>query len=148
VFLDPNKLWDMLRNVLRNSQAALDFRWLQSLRDSDSSTFVPRIVISMGFEQGLALLTVTDNGGGVSEETATRMFQKPVLSRKRKGKTHGQGTLFVKFFADRMNIRARARNTSELGSPGLQVVFELPLDPDRAQGLANGRAAGSGEPPE
>jgi len=148
VFLDSNKLWDMLRNVLRNSQAALDFRWLQSLRDKQPNAFAPRIVISMGIEQGLALLTVTDNGGGVSEETADRMFQKPVLSRKRKGKTHGQGTLFVKFFADRMNIRARARNTHELGSPGLQVSFGLPLDQDRSQCLPNGDADGSRETPE
>ena len=127
--LDPNKLWDMLRNVLRNSQAALDFRWLQSLRDKQAEAFAPAIRMTLSLDLGSAWITVTDNGGGVSEETAEMMFKKPVLSRKRKGKTHGQGTLFVKFFADRMNIRAQARNTRELGSQGLQVTFELPLDP-------------------
>lgn len=130
VFLDPNKLWDMLRNVLRNSQAALDFLWLQSLRDGQSEGFTPKILVTLGMKTDTALISITDNGGGVSDQTAAVMFQKPILSQKRKGTTHGQGTLFVKFFADRMNIGVQARNTQALGSQGLEVSFALPLSQD------------------
>jgi len=60
-------------------------------------------------------------------EHVGRIYKEPLPSRKRRGKQLGQGTLFVKFFAERMGMTVRAENTLELGDTGLSVALNIPL---------------------
>ncbi len=127
VLVDKNKVWDMVLNVLRNSQAALDLKRIALLSAGATNNFQPRMYVALCVDGLKALIKVFDNGGGVSPEQADRLYREPVPSRKRGGKSQGQGTLFVKFFAERMGIRVGAHNTDELDDSGLAVVMRMPL---------------------
>ncbi len=127
VLVDRNKVWDIVLNIFRNSQAALDFKRLDRLKAGGAQSFVPRIEIGFSVQGTCALITVTDNAGGVSSEVAHKLYQEPVLSRKRGNKKYGQGSLFVKFFAERMGITVEAHNTELAGEKGLRVDICLPL---------------------
>jgi signal transduction histidine kinase len=112
VEVDRNKVWGMLLNVLRNSQTAMD---------------LPRLSLDFELEGDWAVIRVTDNGGGAPLEKIDSLYRQPVPSSKRgRGRT-GQGTLFVKFFADRMGVDIEAENTDELGGPGLKVTMAFPV---------------------
>jgi C4-dicarboxylate-specific signal transduction histidine kinase len=129
VTVDRNKLWDMVMNIIRNSQAALDFRRIDALRTAAAAPFARRIRITAGLDDRQAFLRITDTGGGVSPEAARKLYREPVTSRKRGRGRPGQGTVFVKFFGERMGIAVTAENTDELGEPGLAVTLSLPLQP-------------------
>jgi len=128
VNVDKNKIWDMIHNVLRNSQSALDLKKIDLLRNHQSSKVQPQIRIIFGFKDNTAFIRIIDNGGGAPMEYIDRLFESPVPSRKRGNKKHGQGTLFVKFFAERMNIDVTAENVTELDDKGLAVLMNIPLE--------------------
>ncbi len=134
--IDKNKIWDMVVNVLRNSQAAIDLKRIEMLR-SGSGSLTPRMLISCEIISGTPHIRIVDNGGGVSDDMLARLYQEPVPSRKRGEKKPGQGTLFVKFFAERMGMTVCAENTAELGGPGLSV--ELRLTADDRKSSAHGK---------
>lgn len=125
--VDTNKFWDMVVNILRNSQTALELQRIEMLRSNRRNDCTPRIRIDLHAARAEATLTVTDNGGGVPPDQLVMLYREPVPSIKRQGKTMGQGTLFVKFFAERMNMTVSAVNTSVLGSAGLAVTVTIPV---------------------
>lgn len=128
VTVDKNKVWDIVLNVIRNSQAALELKQIEMLRMGKPRDFQPRIFVTFGQRDSRTELKIIDNGGGASPEHVEKLYREPVPSRKRGGKMPGQGTLFVKFFAERMGISVRAENTRKLGDDGLAVMIQTPLD--------------------
>ncbi|MBU0996284.1 MAG: histidine kinase [Proteobacteria bacterium] len=127
VDVDKNKMWDMVQNVLRNSQATLDLKRINMLRTGKKTDSRPCIDIRFDVVDAWAEICIVDNGDGVSGEVEAALFKEPVLSKKRNDTKPGQGTLFVKFFADRMNISVDAKNVDELGERGLAVTMRIPL---------------------
>ncbi len=127
VFVDRNKICDMLLNVLRNSQTALDLKRIEMLKKADSVGFKPVISMSFMLEDTNALLTVTDNAGGVSAEYSEKLYKEPVMSKKSGGKRMGQGAMFVKFFSERMGLNVTVRNSELCGDKGLSVSLRLPF---------------------
>jgi signal transduction histidine kinase len=127
VLVDKSKVWDMVLNVLRNSQAALELKQIEMLRAGKPRDFQPRISVTFARRDSSAELEIIDNGGGASPEHVNSLYREPVPSRKRGGKTLGEGALFVKFFAERMGISVRAENTRKLGDDGLAVMIQTPL---------------------
>ena len=127
VLVDKNKVWDIFLNVLRNSQTALDMRRLEYLRKGALHAFTPRIRAWFGVSGSFAVLRIVDNGGGVDEEVERKLYREPVRSIKRQGQDAGQGTLFVKFFADRMDMHIQVRNDQLDGEPGLAVELRMRL---------------------
>lgn len=136
VNVDANKVWDMLQNIIRNSQAALDLKRIALLTSGNSSQFQPGIFAEFKCEKKEATITIIDNGDGVTEDDVNSLFKDPVLSRKRRNKKPGQGTLFVKFFADRMDIKISVANITRFGEKGLSVKLHLPLD-ERGEHVAS-----------
>lgn len=128
VIVDKNKVWDIVLNVIRNSQAALELKQIEMLRMGKPRDFQPRIFVTFSQRDFHTELKITDNGGGASPEHVEKLYREPVPSRKRGGKMPGQGTLFVKFFSERMGISVRAENTRKLGDDGLAVMIQTPLD--------------------
>ena len=128
VYIDQNKIWDILHNLFRNSQSALDLKKIDMLRKHKSWSFEPRIRIVLSLQDKHADIRVIDNGGGAPEEHVDVLFKSPVPSRKRGFKKPGQGTLFVKFFAERMDIEVTAGNVTELDEKGLAVLMRIPVE--------------------
>lgn len=128
VVVDKNKVWDMLLNACRNSQAALDLKHIERLRLGQHDGFQARMSVTFTQAEDCATVRVVDNGGGVPAALAEALYREPVPSRKRRGQGFGQGTLFVKFFAERMGIVVSASNTRELGEDGLAVEFKMSFD--------------------
>ncbi|MEI6125831.1 MAG: histidine kinase [Pseudomonadota bacterium] len=128
VTVDKNKTGDMIVNILRNSQAALDLKRIEMLRSGQPVNFKPGIRIVFGLRDSGAEIHISDNAGGVPDELISQLFNEPVASSKRGGNAPGQGTLFVKFFAERMGLRVRAENTSGPGEKGLAVSIALPIE--------------------
>jgi len=127
VSADKNKVWDMLSNVLRNSQAAIDMKRIELLRAGACASFHPRIEISLTRHNGSAVISIADNGGGVCDGSIGRLYHEPVPSAKRNGASSGQGTLFVKFFAERMGMSVTAENISAHDENGLLVSIVAPV---------------------
>jgi sensor histidine kinase regulating citrate/malate metabolism len=97
------------------------------LRSGSKENFQPRIIVSFNRSEDSAELKIMDNGGGVSPEQVKLLYREPVPSLKREGKKPGQGTLFVKFFSERMEMDVRAENSMERGEEGLEVMIKIPL---------------------
>lgn len=127
VTLDRNKFRDMIVNVARNSQAALDLRRIERLRSGDRQPFTPRIRLVCDCTQNHARIRIIDNGGGVPDDLLRRLYREPVPSRKRGNTRPGQGTLFVKFFGERMNMSVQAARVEETDGAGLEVTLLIPL---------------------
>lgn len=127
VAVDENKVWDMVVNVVRNSQAALDLKQIHRIRAGKAAPFKPRIEIRFITDGPFAEIRVLDNGDGVSESDLVSLYKEPVVSKKRNDGKPGQGTLFVKFFADRMNIGLHVKNIELSGEKGLSVAIKIPL---------------------
>lgn len=127
VFVDVNKVRDMLMNVLRNSQTALDLKRIRRLSTPEPSVCTPHIDIRFSKEADSALLTVCDNAGGVSAEYIEKLYSEPVLSQKSGGTRMGQGAMFVKFFAEKMRMEITVENISLGGEKGLAVGLRLPF---------------------
>ncbi|ACS81644.1 ATP-binding protein [Maridesulfovibrio salexigens] len=129
VLVDRYKTWEILLNLIRNSQTAMELRQIELLRQGSEEfkTFKPRLSITADVQDNYARLRVTDTGGGVSDDSLQDLFKRAVPSAKRNGKAMGQGTVFVKFFGDNMGFDISASNTDTLGSKGLEVTILIPL---------------------
>ncbi len=128
--VDINKVMDILRNILRNSQTAMDLKRIEMLKSGQKlAQFTPRICLDFFVDKSEARLTVHDNAGGVSEAIRRKLYKEPVPSRKSKGDRFGQGTMFVKFFCGRMGIDISVDSTEALGTPGLAITLHFPLMP-------------------
>lgn len=147
VLVDKNKVWDILLNVLRNSQAALDLRRLGLLREGRAREFAAQIEMRFELEEHAACVRIADNAGGVDRETERKLYREPVLSTKRRGKSAGQGSLFVKFFADRMGMAVSAANVERFEAPGLEVLLSIPLLDPAEVSTAGSLRLKEGSPP-
>ncbi|WP_304087404.1 ATP-binding protein [Maridesulfovibrio ferrireducens] len=129
IFIDRYKTWEILLNLLRNSQTAMELRQIELLRkgSEEFKAYIPRLAIIADIVGKNARIRVMDTGGGVPEEGLQDLFKRAVPSTKRQGKAMGQGTLFVKFFGDNMGFDISASNTEALGSKGLEVSILIPL---------------------
>jgi signal transduction histidine kinase len=129
VVLDAFKTWEILLNLIRNSQSALEFRQLALLKTDRAryAAFRPALAVEFDLEDKVAVLRVTDNGGGVDDDQVGLLFKHPLQSQKRGGKQYGQGTIFVKFFGESMGMDISAANVDTLGERGLCVTVRIPL---------------------
>ena len=129
VVLDKHKIWEILLNLLRNSQTALELKQIRLLKEDRNAfaQFEPRIALRFDLTADQAHIQVEDNGGGAKQDDEDRLFKEPVPSVKRGGKVPGQGTIFVKFFGENMGMEIKAANTDALGEKGLCVTLSIPL---------------------
>ena len=129
ILVDRYKTWEILINLIRNSQTAMELRQIEMIRQGSGEfkTFKPRISVIADVHGNHARLRVTDTGGGVSDDSLQALFKRAISSAKRKGKAMGQGTVFIKFFGDNMGFDISAKNTETLGSKGLEVTILIPL---------------------
>lgn len=129
IFIDRYKTWEILLNLLRNSQTAMELRQINLMRQKNDEfkTYVPRLAVITDVVEKSARIRVMDTGGGVADDSLQDIFKRAVPSTKRQGKTMGQGTLFIKFFGDNMGFEISASNTETLGSKGLEVCILIPL---------------------
>ncbi|CCO23254.1 ATP-binding protein [Maridesulfovibrio hydrothermalis] len=129
IFVDRYKTWEILLNLIRNSQTAMELRQIELLKQGSEEfkNFKPRLAITADIYGNYARIKVTDTGGGVAEDCLPDLFKKAIPSAKRQGKEMGQGTVFIKFFGDNMGFDISASNTKDLGSKGLEVCILIPL---------------------
>ncbi|MGE4298404.1 MAG: ATP-binding protein [Desulfovibrionaceae bacterium] len=129
VVLDVNKLWEIVLNLVRNSQTAMELKQIRLLK-TDKQAFAhykPRLAVQCEAAGDRACIRIMDNGGGLDDAVLGDLFKNPLPSSKRGGKSYGQGTIFVKFFGESMGIELGARNTDALGEKGLEVTLTVPV---------------------
>lgn len=129
VLIDCHKTWEIILNLMRNSQTAMELRQISLIKEGPQAfkNFAPRLGVYLDVYDMYARIRVVDTGGGVEETQVENLFKRPIPSAKRKGKAMGQGTVFVKFFGDNMGFDISAANTEKLGSKGLEVTILIPL---------------------
>ncbi len=129
---DPHKLVEILRNLVKNAQKAIELRQIEMMREDFDAyrAFRPYLSIVLSGEGGVLRLEVTDNGGGVKEEFLDKVFKEPIPSSKKDG--YGLGTTFVKFFAERMGFDVRGSNVVTEHGKGFRVTLEMPVEEETA----------------
>lgn len=129
ILIDRFKTWEILLNLMRNSQTAMELRQISMLKEGPEAfrNYKPRLNVTLDLYDMYARIRVADTGGGVDEAYIDRLFKRPIPSAKRKGKELGQGSVFVKFFGDNMSFDISAVNTHKLGTKGLEVTILIPL---------------------
>ncbi|MGE4556755.1 MAG: sensor histidine kinase [Desulfovibrionaceae bacterium] len=132
VVVDADKTWEILLNLVRNAQSAVELRQIELLRQSPAAfkAFKPIIRVELHLEGDYGVMDVTDTGGGLDESALEQLFHKPLPSAKRGRKAMGQGTIFIKFFGETMGFQLKAKNSAALGAPGLRVRVRIPLQGD------------------
>jgi len=121
--LDKNKLWDIVHNIINNSMTAIDLKRIARIRSKDTSQFSPTISIHFEIQNNQPTIKITDNGGGIEEEKLQELYQSPILSKKRGNKSDGQGTMLIKFFAEKMSIKIIPSNIQNAKDKGLQTLL-------------------------
>lgn len=97
----PNEFSQVLLNILLNARDAF------SVRSIDG----PRVVITLGKENGRAVVTVTDNAGGIPETIIDKIFD-PYFTTKGPDQGTGLGLFMSKGIIEKnMGGRLTARNT-------------------------------------
>ncbi len=129
VFCDPFKVVEIIRNLMKNSQKAIELTQIDLMnRDFDQyQSFQPYLSIVLMGQNGFLWLEVTDNGGGLAEEYLDKVFREPIPSSKKE--SYGLGTTFVKFFSDRMGFKVHGENVTTPYGKGFRVRVEIPLQP-------------------
>jgi C4-dicarboxylate-specific signal transduction histidine kinase len=101
----PNEYAQVLLNILINAKDACTERKIKS----------PRLVISIGTENGASVVTIADNAGGISTDIIDKIFD-PYFTTKGPQQGTGVGLFMSKTIIDnRMGGRLSVRNT-ELGA--------------------------------
>ncbi|MFC1823078.1 sensor histidine kinase [Thermodesulfobacteriota bacterium] len=128
VFCDPYKVVEIIRNLMKNSQKAIELKQIGLMKRDFAryQGFKPYLAIGLWTANDHVYLKVTDNGGGLPEEFLDRVFREPIPSSKKEG--YGLGTTFVKFFSDRMGFRIKGTNVTTDHGKGFQVTVEMPLE--------------------
>ncbi|MEI6305323.1 MAG: sensor histidine kinase [Deltaproteobacteria bacterium] len=97
----PNEYSQVLLNILINAKDVLSERHLTS----------PKIIVRLFEENGWAVVTVWDNGGGIEENILPRIFD-PYFSTKEPGKGTGIGLYMSKVIIEQnMDGRLSASNS-------------------------------------
>lgn len=92
VLLDPVLMEQVMINIIKNSVESIDSRHSGSLCATSDTTMPDKGRIIVATSSNPPTITVTDNGAGISDETATMIFS-PFFSTKVNG--HGIGLLFI-----------------------------------------------------
>jgi len=99
----PNEFGQMLMNLILNAKDALQERQVSD----------PRIVVRSWSEQGRAMVTINDNGGGIKQEIMARIFD-PFFTTKPLGKGTGVGLFLAKTIIEKnMGGCITVRNTAD-----------------------------------
>jgi len=123
--VDKNKLWDIIHNIINNSTTAIDLKRIARIKSKDKSHFSPHISIYFEIQNNEPIIKITDNGGGIKEDKLQKLYQEPILSQKRNNQSVGQGTMLIKFFAEKMSIKVTASNVESNYGKGLQTLLIL-----------------------
>jgi len=123
IIIDKNKLWDIIRNIINNSMTAIDLKRIERIKNRDKTPFSPVISIHFSFQDNQPAIIIKDNGGGVEQDKLQKLYQTPVLSQKRGNQSDGQGTMLIKFFADKMSIKIIASSIQNQQDKGLQTTL-------------------------
>jgi two-component system, NtrC family, sensor kinase len=117
--LDPNKLLEILVNLIQNAR--------QAMQGGDSGTR-PHLSVATRIEGDKAIVEVTDNGMGISKENLAKIFGHGFTTKK-----HGHG--FGLHSAANAAVELGGRLYAESDGPGTgaRFVLELPLPPPAAQ---------------
>jgi len=98
-----NEYTQVLLNILFNARDALSER-------CNGSALV---TVSSFTEEGKAVVTITDNGGGIKQDIMERIFE-PYFTTKEQGKGTGVGLFMAKTIIEKnMGGRLTARNVAE-----------------------------------
>ena len=99
----PHEFAQVLLNILNNARDAVVERKVSN----------PRISIFTGRENGKTFVTITDNGGGITENIINRIFE-PYFSTKEPDKGTGIGLFMSKTIIEKnMGGKLVARNTTD-----------------------------------
>jgi signal transduction histidine kinase len=131
ISIDKNKLWDIIRNIINNSMTAIDLKRIARIRDKDKDKdpFSPAISIHFVFQNSYPVIKIEDNGGGIEKNRLKKLYQAPISSQKRDNQSDGQGTMLIKFFAEKMSIKTIPSNIQNLQGKGLQTLLILKSKP-------------------
>jgi len=125
---DPFKVVEIVRNLIKNSQKAIELKQIRMMNDDFSTyqKFKPYIAVVLKGKNGRLFLEITDNGGGLDAAFLDRVFREPIPSSKKEG--YGLGTTFVKFFSDRMGFTLQGENVTTIHGKGFRVTIEMPVE--------------------
>lgn len=128
IVCDPYKVVQILRNLVKNSQKAIELKQIELMKKDikEYKSYRPYISILMREDGDILALTVTDNGGGLPEEYLDKIFKEPIPSSKKQG--YGLGTTFMKFFSERMGFQIRGENVDTGHGKGFRVTLEMPFE--------------------
>lgn len=128
---DPYKVVEIIRNLMKNSQKAIELLQVGLMKQDFKAykRFRPYLSIVLAGGDEHLRLEVTDNGGGLPEEFLNRVFREPIPSSKKS--SYGLGTTFVKFFSDRMGFQVAGENVATQHGRGFRVRVEIPLEGNR-----------------
>ncbi len=132
IAIDKNKLWDIIRNIINNSMTAIDLKRIDKIKSKDKSPFSPVISIFFDFQNNHPVVKIKDNGGGIKDNKLKKLYKAPVQSQKRNNLSDGQGTMLIKFFAEKMSIKLIASNIQNHQGRGLQtlIIMQSKLSPN------------------
>ncbi|MFH0845114.1 MAG: ATP-binding protein [Pseudomonadota bacterium] len=124
---DPFKVVEIIRNLMKNSQKAIELKQIRLMKEDFSAykAFRPYLCMILKRDKKCASLEVIDNGGGLREADLNKVFKEPIPSSKKEG--YGLGTTFVKFFSDRMGFHIRGENIVTEHDKGFRVIVEMPF---------------------
>jgi PAS domain S-box-containing protein len=108
----PNEFFQVLLNLLTNSREAILARGVEQ----------GRVMIALRLVDGKLNLSVEDNGGGISDAVAERIFD-PYFTTKENGT--GLGLYIARAILEKMGGKIAVAN----GEAGLRVDITLPLLP-------------------
>jgi len=98
----PNEYAQVLLNIFINARDAMNERAVES----------PRIIIAIGAENGVSVLTIADNGGGISEDIIDKIFD-PYFTTKGPQLGTGVGLFMSRIIIENnMGGRLTVRNTA------------------------------------
>ena len=125
ISVDKNKLWDIVHNIINNSMTAIDLKRISRIRSKDARQFSPVISIYFETQNNQPIIRIEDNGGGIEKDKLQKLYQEPILSQKRNNQSVGQGTMLIKFFAEKMSIKITASNIKNSQGKGLQTILTI-----------------------
>ncbi|HTP64085.1 MAG TPA: PAS domain-containing sensor histidine kinase [Geobacteraceae bacterium] len=109
----PNEFSQALLNILVNARDVFEERGVAG----------PRVVIGVGEETGMGVVTIADNAGGIEKEVLDKVFE-PYFTTKSPDKGTGVGLFMAKSIIERnMGGRLTVRNTDS----GAEFRIELKL---------------------
>jgi signal transduction histidine kinase len=125
VHCDSFKVVEIIRNLMKNAQKAIELRQIDLMRRDLEGyrSFRPYLSIVLKNKNEHLLIEVTDNGGGLREEHLKKVFREPIPSSKKD--RYGLGTTFVKFFSDRMGFDVSGENVVTPHGKGFRVKLEM-----------------------